>query len=283
MSISLVNGQSCKKKYKDKLEQSSKLIRCGGNFTIEKLTNGSCILKRYYPETKRITVFATYKSDKFKELHGRYEDSWDDGTIVNSGMYANNVKVGQWRENATQIGFYNQGLRHGEWKTYNKDTLVVEVKNFHQGELHGEQIQLDSLGNIVLIEDFELGELVSTTSDSTKDYVEEMPRFLGCENQNLEAEELQQCSQKSLLKYVYGNLKYPKKSRELNIQGKALVQFVIDEDGSVVDLKVLNGVAKDIEEEVVSLVSKMPKWKPGLQDGKPVKVLFTLPVNFKLK
>lgn len=275
-------SQSCKRIYKDKLETSSKLIRCGGNFTLEKLKTGYCILKRYYPETKQITHLATYKSDKFEELHGHYEERWDDGTIVNSGMYENNLRTGQWRESVNQIGFYNQGVRHGEWKTYNGDTLVVRISNYINGKLNGEQLKLDSLGNIVLKEEYKNGDLVSTTADTSTVYKEEMPIFPGCEDQNLKGEELQSCSQKKLLEYVYGKLRYPKNSRELNIQGKALVQFVIDKDGNVIDIKMLNGVANDIKNEILSLVNNMPKWKPGIQDGKPVKVLFTLPVIFKL-
>lgn len=283
LSISLANGQSCKKKYKDQLEPSSKLINCGENFTIEIMKTGNCIIKRYYPENKQITHLVTYKSDDFKELHGKYEESWDDGTVVNSGNYTNNIKTGKWRENVNQIGFYSQGLRHGEWNTYNNDTLIIQINNYINGELHGEQIHFDSIGNVKLKEEYEFGKLVSTTADTSKFYNEEFPRFPGCENAILEHEELQNCSQRKLLEYVYGNLKYPKKSRELNIEGSALIQFVIDIDGSVTDIKVLNGVAKDIKKEVVSLVNSMPKWRPGYQDGKPVKVLFTLPVNFKLE
>lgn len=211
LSISFINGQSCEQIYKGKLEPSSKLVKCGANFTIEEVENGSHILKRYYPETKQITVFATYKSKEYKELHGRYEEYWDDGTIVNAGMYVNNEKIGKWRNNTNQIGFYNQGLRHGEWKTYSKDTVVIGVKNYLNGVLHGPQFQYDSLGNTILKETFELGKLVSTTADSTKEYIEVKPRFPGCEDQNLEAAELENCSKKSLLTYIYKNLKYPKK------------------------------------------------------------------------
>lgn len=85
-----------------------------------------------------------------------------------------------------------------------------------------------------------------------------------------------------LKEYLAANMKYPSDSREAGIQGQAVVQFVIDKDGQVKDIKVLNGVSHDIKQEVIRLVNEMPKWKPGIQKGMPVNVLFTLPIKFRL-
>ena len=70
--------------------------------------------------------------------------------------------------------------------------------------------------------------------DTTTKIVEEMPRFPGCEEMDLSSEDLSKCSQGKLLNYVYENLKYPRKAREENIQGKAIIQFVVDKDGKIV-------------------------------------------------
>lgn len=67
---------------------------------------------------------ATYISNESKVLHGLYEEKWDDGTTVTSGYFENNLKVGLWREKVNQTGFYNQGVKHGAWKTYKNDTLL---------------------------------------------------------------------------------------------------------------------------------------------------------------
>lgn len=282
--ILVVSGynQSCKKKYNEKLEKSSKLIDCGANYTIEKLESGKCIVKRYFPENKQITHLATYISNESKVLHGLYEEKWDDGTTVTSGYFENNLKVGLWRENVNQTGFYNQGVKHGAWKTYKNDTLLIEVSNYVNGELHGEQIKLDSVGNVKIKEEFNNGKLISTTIDTTKIFIDLMPKFPGCENMNLTVDDFDICSKNKLLEYIYGNLKYPKKSRELEVQGKALAQFVISKDGSVINIKVLNGVDSDIKMLVTSILEKMPKWTPGKKDGKPVNVLYTIPIIFKL-
>lgn len=282
VSSSMVSGQSCEDRYKDKLEPHAKLIKCGANFTIERTLQSTYILKRYYPETKQITFLATSKSRKFKKLHGLYEERWDDGTIVHAGMYADNIKVGQWREHVNKIGFYNEGFRHGEWKTYDKDTLIIEREHFMNGVRHGERILLDSLGEITLKESYALGELVSSSADSTSITKDEMPRFPGCEDKNLEAEALQKCSTNKMLQFVYRNLKYPRQARKMDIQGKAQVRFIVDVDGSIIDIKMLNGVSKDITDEVLSLINKMPKWEPGRRNGEPVPVQYTLPIDFKL-
>ncbi len=276
-------GQSCKKMYKDMLEPDAKLKDCGPNYTIEKTKSGAYVVKRYYPENKHITHLATYKSDKYKELHGRYERSWDDGTLVISGMYKDNVKVGLWQEERGQIGYYKNGEKEGEWKSYNKDSSLIGLNHYVHGELHGEQFRYDSLGQITLTEQYDNGELIYTSADTSEQVVEELPRFPGCEDMGLEGEELKACSDRELLQYVYGKLKYPKRSRELNIQGNALVEFVVEKDGSIADIKVLNGVSKDIKKVVVSLVHDMPTWRPGMQRGEPVRVLYTLPVSFRLE
>lgn len=279
----VLNAQYCKKKYKEKLEQDSKVIDCEGNYTIEKLKNGSCILKKYYPETKMITQLTTFKNDDLTERHGLFQQFWDDGTLVNQGQFQHNLKEGIWILNTYESGEFKNDEKVGVWKSIGSDSIVSQEKMYVDGELHGQQINYDSLGHITSEQEYEFGKLISTTLDTTINIVEEMPRFPGCEDLNLSKEELQKCAQDKLLKYVYSSLKYPTKSRSLNIQGKAFFQFVINEEGEIEDVKALNGISKDIQKEAFNLINKMPSWKPGTKDGKPVKVLFTLPINFKLK
>jgi protein TonB len=82
--------------------------------------------------------------------------------------------------------------------------------------------------------------------------------------------------------YIYDNLKYPDKARKKNIQGKVLISFVIEKDGSLVDIKVLKGVASDIDAEAIRLIKESPKWKPGIQNGQPVRVQYSMPIDFSL-
>lgn len=99
--------------------------------------------------------------------------------------------------------------------------------------------------------------------------VEEMPEYPG--------------GDKKLLEYVAKSVKYPQIARESGIQGRVFVNFVIEPDGSVSNVKVLRGIGGGCDEEAMRVIKSMPKWKPGKQRGKAVRVTYTLPVNFKLQ
>jgi len=88
--------------------------------------------------------------------------------------------------------------------------------------------------------------------------------------------------EQGLINYITDNLKYPKKARRKGIQGKVFVTFVIEKDGSLSTINVAKGVHPLLDEEAVRLVKNMPAWKPGWANGQPVKVRFTLPLNFKV-
>ncbi|MBQ9363852.1 MAG: energy transducer TonB [Bacteroidaceae bacterium] len=86
----------------------------------------------------------------------------------------------------------------------------------------------------------------------------------------------------ALMKWLNKNLKYPASAQENNIQGRVMVQFVVNKDGSIVDPKVIKSVDPALDKEALRVVSVMPKWQPGKQRGKTVRVRFTLPVTFRL-
>lgn len=272
-----------KNKYKEKLEKNSRLIRSDYNFTFEKLPNKTFVFKRYYPENKMITHFYTYKDRKLKTLNGLCQERYDDGTIVNSGNYVDNSKEGEWVEDRFYSGKYKSDLREGEWVRVDEDNRKKELLNYLNGKLHGTIISYDTLGVEVDQSVYVKGEMISTTRDTSYKVLEQAPRFPGCESYGLEGEELDSCASKKMLKYVYGNLKYPEFARKHNIQGQALLTFVIDKNGNVTDLKVLRGVCKEIKEEIVPLVKSMSQWSPGYQNGKVIKVKYTLPIQFKLE
>ena len=85
------------------------------------------------------------------------------------------------------------------------------------------------------------------------------------------------------MEYLQKNLKYPSIAQENGIQGRVLVQFVVNKDGSIVDPKVLRAVDPSLDKEAMRVVQSMPKWTPGRQRGKNVRVRFTLPVTFRLQ
>ena len=86
-----------------------------------------------------------------------------------------------------------------------------------------------------------------------------------------------------LMQYLSKNIKYPTIAQENGTQGRVTVQFVVNKDGSIVDAKVLRGVDPYLDKEAIRVISAMPKWKPGMQRGKPVRVKYTVPVMFRLQ
>ena len=98
--------------------------------------------------------------------------------------------------------------------------------------------------------------------------VEEMPEFPGG---------MAEC-----MKWLNQNIKYPADAKEKGVQGRVIVQFVVEKDGTIVNAKVVRGVDPDLDAEALRVVNQSPKWKPGKQKGEAVRVKYTLPIMFKL-
>lgn len=98
---------------------------------------------------------------------------------------------------------------------------------------------------------------------------EEMPEFPGGE--------------KALLKYLVSHVRYPVVAQENGIQGKVYVSFVIDELGMIGNIEIIRGVDVSIDNEAIRVIASMPRWSPGKQGGKPVKVRYNVPILFELK
>jgi protein TonB len=85
-----------------------------------------------------------------------------------------------------------------------------------------------------------------------------------------------------LMKFIQKNVRYPAIAKEYNITGKVYVSFIVDKKGSVTNVKIVRGVDKNLDAEALRVVSLLPKYKPGKQRGKAVRVMFTIPINFTL-
>jgi protein TonB len=99
--------------------------------------------------------------------------------------------------------------------------------------------------------------------------VEEQPSFPGGEDKMFE--------------YLYSNIKYPQVAKENNITGRVFLTFVVEKDGSIANAKILRDIGGGCGQEALRVVKNMPKWSPGKQRGKPVRVQFNLPVVFDLQ
>ncbi len=98
--------------------------------------------------------------------------------------------------------------------------------------------------------------------------VEQMPVFPGGED--------------SMYKFITANVTYPQVAREKNISGTVIIIFIVEQDGSITNAKVVKGIGGGCDEEALRVVKLMPKWNPGKQAGKPCRVQFQLPLKFSL-
>ena len=116
--------------------------------------------------------------------------------------------------------------------------------------------------------------------------VEQMPRFPGCEDKGSDKEK-EECAKLKMLEYIYKNLKYPAIARENGVEGQVVLQFVVDKDGSITETRIIRDIGAGCGTAAELIVNGMnnmgQKWIPGKQRGRPVKVLYTLPVKFKLE
>ncbi|MBT3612473.1 MAG: energy transducer TonB [Flavobacteriales bacterium] len=111
-------------------------------------------------------------------------------------------------------------------------------------------------------------EIIEEDDDEFFMVVENMPEFPG--------------GDLGLMKYIQKNVKYPAIAKEYNITGKVYVSFIVDRSGSVTNAKIVRGVDKNLDAEALRVVKSLPKYKPGKQRGKAVRVMFTIPINFTL-
>lgn len=110
---------------------------------------------------------------------------------------------------------------------------------------------------------------IPADSDKVYDVVENMPQFPG--------------GPSAMMKFLSDNIKYPVAAEEKRQQGRVIVTFIVECDGSVSSPKVATSAEEHLDNEALRLVRAMPKWTPGTQDGHPVRVKYTAPVTFRLK
>ena len=116
--------------------------------------------------------------------------------------------------------------------------------------------------------DIAIGAIDYDKPEKPFDVVEQMPEFPG--------------GQEALMKFLSESVKYPKEASKDGVQGRVVVQFVVEKDGSISEVEVVKKVNEHLDAEAVRVVNAMPKWKPGKQKGENVRVKYTLPISFRL-
>ena len=144
----------------------------------------------------------------------------------------------------------------------------------------------------IMDNDSKVEESTIQASDDTQAAVEVKYTPVEVEEEEVEEEQIFQIVEEAAsfpggigecMKWLSKNIKYPTISQENGVQGRVIVQFVVNRDGTIVDAKVVRGVDPYLDKEALRVVNLMPKWTPGKQRGKAVRCQFTLPVQFRLQ
>ena len=143
--------------------------------------------------------------------------------------------------------------KHGDTTMYTVEPFTLDADNFRL--------------SIQTTEDNPV-QIIRNNNDSIYQIVDEMPQYPGGE--------------KAMMEYVAKNVKYPQEAKDKDIAGRVFISFVVEKDGSVSNVEVKRGIGGGCDEEAVRVISAMPKWKPGIKDGKPVRVSYMMPIVFKL-
>jgi periplasmic protein TonB len=155
---------------------------------------------------------------------------------------------------------------------YVAPVVVDSIKPEEQNQLAITDEQVETTVNKEAVEIVETKQ-EEVQDDATKEevfiIVEEMPEFPGGEG--------------ALRAFIAKSIEYPVIAQENGIQGKVYVTFVVDKDGGISDAKVVRGVDPSLDKEALRVVNSLPKWKPGKQRGKPVRVSYTVPISFVLQ
>nr|WP_067063559.1 energy transducer TonB [Mucilaginibacter sp. L294] len=158
------------------------------------------------------------------------------------------LKINDGKFDGFMEGPVVNGKEDGEWKRHVADTVYTIV--YKQGDVIS-------------------GKEFLKVKDIVFEKVEEVPSFPG--------------GDLAFSKYISRYVRYPAIARENNIQGRVIISFVVERDGSLTDIKVVKGIGGGCDEESLRVMSLSPKWKPGLRDGKPVRVQYSIPITFAIQ
>ena len=233
-----------------------------------------------YYDKSHIRKICEFKDIKLNEKSGNYNFYYENGNLQSKGEYLDDKKNSDWTEyyengkikskyiyvndvkngrcmtyyengNLEEEGEYSNDKKIGYWTSYCEEGYKFSKSNFKEGKniadtywnKEGKEIKIEDSGAI--------------------------PEFPGGEQK--------------LIKFIEYNLIYPKLAEKTNISGKVIVQFYINEDGTVSDVKVAKSIGGGCDEEAMRIVNMMPKWKPGMQCNKPLRTFLRLPIKFTLR
>lgn len=158
-----------------------------------------------------------------------------------------------------------------------------EVIQIVENEAEIEEVEFEST-EMEESEEIEFVEDIEEETDEIFNFavVENKPVYPGCEKYATEDEKFQ-CFNSSIIKHINKNFKFPEMARQMGIQGRIYVNFVVEKDGSISNVTIARSVDKLLDDEAIRVVKKLPKFAPAKQRGKAVRMQYTVPINAKLQ
>ena len=154
-----------------------------------------------------------------------------------------------------------------EWNTFVEEPADDDAEPVVEEPVRHETVQEKPVAPKVEKAESPSRETSAVSGDRVFDVVEEMPGYPG--------------GNAAMMSYLSQNMRYPAQAREEGVQGRVVVSFVVEKDGSVSNVRVTRSVSPELDSEAKRLVSGMPKWNPGRQNGTPVRVKYNVPVLFR--
>ncbi|MDQ3016421.1 MAG: TonB family protein [Bacteroidota bacterium] len=263
------------------MEEGEKPLRYGYYYVVSTLPGGYKV-RVYHPDKKTLIEEKTYSTPALTLLHGFYKSYWDDGSIHEQGSYQFGRKHGIWLEaepgkGKSSSGEYQNQRKEGLWTQLDSNGMVESVYYWHDGKKHGKYFLYDAAGEKVNEGLYKNDTLIA---ELFKQPVTIKPYLKNCEsNQVLD---VYTCTDNTLNLLLSNELRYPAKAKQLGMEGKAMVQYEVEADGSVRNIRVPLSISDEIEAEIMRVVQKIPPYRPATMDGVPVKYTISLPLNFGL-
>ena len=293
-AVAVVHGQAgdfsgSKKKYADKFMfdrgPGEVVLRTGFHYLVSRSSEGGHRLRVFHPEKGVLNTTATCTDESLRTKEGPYIDRYDDGSLYEEGSFERGKRSGPWKECSPgafgcRTGNYVNGLKDRRWT--NPDG--VGWMTYERGMPHGPFVAVDSLGPDTGY--FDRGRLVKPARRSgLRQQYPSLGTCIGIEPQGSHDDfaQVDTCSLRVLQRYLSQTLSFPREAMSEDIQGVALVEFVVDTNGVVVDARCLKGICASIAAESARAMMGSPQWNPASQNGRKVKVRFIQPISFKLR
>ncbi len=222
-------------------------INSGENNICERNVIGNYWTDNWYADYQGARYLCFYNGKKYISC---YNPSYRFSIRPVKGAISNNISDDYRRKNLQKVKPKDSLSSQVASTKYPKETIKENTDSELIPTIEDEDIYVNSV-------------------DDVYEVVEEMPEY--------------PTGMAGLMTFIGQNLQYPRTAQEKGVQGRVVVSFVVNQDGTPVDFKIVHGVDEDLDKEAIRVLKLMSKWKPGKQKDKPVRVKYTLPIGFRLE